>query len=424
MPSCAPDAVEILPDLLIPMRDGVRLAATLYRPNGGGRHPCVINYLPYHKDGRGGLGHDPLHRFFAGRGYAALVIDFRGLGCSEGINNIPFDAQEGRDGHDAVEWAAVQSWCDGSVGAWGTSYGGITALKTAAERPPHLKAIVPIHATTDNFLDFLLLGGCRNGFWPNGDWGPRMIGYNLTPPLGADPQGRLESLWTERLKHARPWCLDWYDAANETARWAGRAIPVEQVTAATLAVCGWKDFYVDGTLDYFQRITAPKKLIMGPWKHVFPNLSVADPVNLLDIMVRWWDRWLRREDNGAEAGPPIALFVQGTGVWRHEDAWPPGRNEPRELYLLPGRVLGDRRPDQPGASETYQYDPTVGLDSIGFDPWTSVIANPGDHNSDDARSLCFTTEPLTEDWELTGEARLLLTVRARPRSRRWQSSRG
>ena len=123
----------------------------------------------------------------------------------------PFDAQEGRDGHDAGRVGRCQPWCDGNVGMWGTSYGGITSLKTAAERPPHLKAIVPIHATTDNYLDFLLLGGCRNGFWPNGDWGPRMIGYNLTPPLGADPDGRLARLWTERLEHSRPWCLDWYD---------------------------------------------------------------------------------------------------------------------------------------------------------------------------------------------------------------------
>jgi putative CocE/NonD family hydrolase len=412
MPSSTSHPVDTIPDLLIPMRDGVSLAATLYRPSGGGRRPCLVNYNPYHKDGRVGLWYEPLHRFFAGRGYAALVIDFRGLGCSEGINNVPFDAQEGRDGHDAVEWAAAQPWCDGNVGMWGSSYGGITALKTAAQRPPHLRAIVPVHATTDNFLDFLLVGGCRNGFWPNGDWGPRMVGCNLTPPLSADPDGRLARLWAERLEQSRPWCLDWYDPADETARWAARAIPVERVTAATLAVCGWKDFYVQGTLDYFQRLVAPKKLLMGPWKHVFPNLSVVEPVNLLEMMVCWWERWLHGESNGAETGPPITLFVQGSGVWRHEDAWPPQRNEPRELFLLPGRLLGDRPPVQAGAGETYPYDPTVGLDSIGFDPWTAAVIDPGDHNGDDTRSLCFTSEPLPEDWELTGQGQAVLNVRA------------
>lgn len=112
--------VEVVHDLLIPMRDGVRLAANLYRPAAAGPVPCLVNYLPYHKDGRGGLWYDGVHRHFARRGYATLVVDFRGLGCSEGVNNAPFDSQEGRDGHDAVEWAAAQPWCDGGVGMWGT----------------------------------------------------------------------------------------------------------------------------------------------------------------------------------------------------------------------------------------------------------------------------------------------------------------
>ncbi|MCC6419831.1 MAG: acetylxylan esterase, partial [Gemmataceae bacterium] len=86
--------VEVVHDLFVPLRDGVRLAANLYRPAGMSRVPCLVNYLPYHKDGRGGLWYDGVHRFFARHGYATLVVDFRGLGCSEGINNVPFDAQE------------------------------------------------------------------------------------------------------------------------------------------------------------------------------------------------------------------------------------------------------------------------------------------------------------------------------------------
>jgi len=124
-------SVNVASDVLVPMRDAVRLAATLFRPATGTRWPCLVNYMPYHKDGRGGLWYESIHRHFAERGFATLVIDFRGLGCSEGVNNVPFDAQEGLDGHDAVEWAAAQPWCDGNVGMWGTSYGGITAL-----RPP------------------------------------------------------------------------------------------------------------------------------------------------------------------------------------------------------------------------------------------------------------------------------------------------
>lgn len=410
--SSAETEIDIITDVRIPMRDGVRLAASLYRPARGGRWPCLVNYIPYHKDGRGGLWYEAIHRHFAEHGYATLVIDFRGLGCSEGVNNIPFDTQEGRDGHDAVEWASSQTWCDGNIGMWGTSYGGITALKTAAERPPHLRAIVPIHATTDNYLDFLLLGGCRNGFWPNGDWGPRMIGYNLTPPLGPDPDGRLMKLWTERLERSQPWCLEWYDTDNEAERWAERAIPVEKINAATLAVCGWKDFYVQGTLDYFQRLTCAKKLLMGPWKHVFPNQSLVEPVNLLEMMRCWWGRWLRGEKNGADAGPPITLFIQGSGVWRHEERWPPERNEAQQLYLSPAGALATALASGQQGEQHYRYDPTVGLDSISIDPWTSAVVEPGDNRSDDMRSLCFTTASLADSWELTGQGCVKLRLRA------------
>ncbi|HMC64954.1 MAG TPA: CocE/NonD family hydrolase, partial [Gemmataceae bacterium] len=127
---------------------------------------------------------------------------------------------------------------------------------------------------------------------------------------------------------------------------------------------------------------------------------------------RWWDRWLRGEKNEIEAGPPITIFVQGAGVWRHEEEWPPRRNESRPLYLAAGQALVEQQPAEPSAATTYAYDPTAGLDSISFDPWTTVVKECGIHNGDDVRSLCFTTPPLSDDWDLTGEARVELPVRA------------
>src|SRR5258708_6297975 len=91
-----------------------------------------------------------------------------------------------------------------------------------------------------------------------------------------------------------------------TATSACGAVP----TAATLAVCGWFCFYPQGTLDYFARLGGPKKLLIGPWKHILPALSLVEPVGLLELMVRWWDRWLKGQDNGADRGPALTLFVQ------------------------------------------------------------------------------------------------------------------
>lgn len=396
--------------VLIPMRDGVKLAGNLYRPAGAGKLPCLVQYLPYHKDGRGGLMYGPVHQQFAERGYATLNVDFRGLGCSEGVNNVPFDAQEGPDGHDIVEWAAAQPWCDGNVGMWGTSYGGITSLKAAAQRPAHLKAIVPINATYDNFVDFLLLGGCRAGFWPNGDWGSRMVSYNLTPPLGDDPDGRLARLWAERLERHQPWLVEWYKRHGEQARWAERAIAIENITAPSFVVCGWKDFYSQGTIDYYHRLRASKKLLMGPWKHVFPNTALERPLNLFEMMVAWWDRWLKGTANGSDAGPPITIFVGGSDVWRHEQQWPPARNEEGTLHLVSNHELSATPPTEKGVHHDYTYDPTVGLDSIAFDPWTGAVLDTGTHNADDVRSLTYTTPPLPDDWDMTGRARLAIAV--------------
>ena len=173
MPAPNPDLIPVVVDrnYLIPMPDGVELAADCYRPAEPDRWPAILTFIPYHKDGRGGrLDVEAVNRYFAGRGYAALTIDLRGLGSSGGVNRFPFDPQEARDGYEVVEWIARQTWCDGNVGMWGVSYGGVTALSVAATRPPHLKAIVPIHASADLYHDVVaprvpgwLLAGGRLG---------------------------------------------------------------------------------------------------------------------------------------------------------------------------------------------------------------------------------------------------------------------
>ena len=321
----APEAsVVVERNLLIPLPDGAHLAADLYRPIGEGPWPAIVDYIPYHKDGRGGrLDVEAVNRYFAARGYAALTVDIRGLGSSGGVNPFPFDTQEARDGHVAVEWVAAQPWCDGNVGMWGVSYGGITALAVAATRPPHLRAIVPIHAGADLYHDVIAPGGCRGGFWLQADWGPRMVAFNLVPPLWQDPDGRWERVWAAHLEANGPWLFSWWDHPDFDDFWASRVIPVERIEAATFNIGGWRDLYAEATVRDHARIRAPKRLLMGPWKHAFPDVALEAPAPGLHEMERWWKRWLRGKDNGVPSEPTVTLYVQGHDAgWQQGAAWP------------------------------------------------------------------------------------------------------
>ena len=398
---------------LVPMRDGVDLAVDILRPGGALRLPAILNFGPYHKDGRGGrLSVEGVHRHFAALGYACITADLRGLGNSGGSSPGAFAAGEAQDGHDLVEWIARQPWCDGNVGMWGVSYPGITALATAATRPPHLKAIVPIHATSDLHRGVVSLGGTNSGFWMRADWGPRMLAYNLMPPQWQDAQGRWARVWAEHLEGNTPWLEAFSSYPGFDAFWQTRVAAVENIACPTFAICGWRDLYADCTPRDFAAITAPKKLLMGAWKHEFPDTAKEAPAAGLWDMQRWFERWLKGVRNGIEDEAPVSLYVQGgTGVWRSEPAWPPPQLRPLELFLWSDGTLGATA-DGGDVSSDYRYDPTVGLHSLAWDPWTTAL-DPGfarDHAADDARSLCFTGPVLREALEMGGVCEAVLDL--------------
>jgi len=406
-------------NVLVPMRDGVALAVDIVRPGGGHRGPAILNFNPYHKDGRGGRSSvESVHRHFAARGYAAVTADLRGLGNSGGTSPGLFAPGEGQDGHDLVEWIAAQDWCDGNVGMWGVSYPGITALSTAATNPPHLKAIVPIHATSDLHRGVVSLGGTGSGFWMRADWGPRMVAYNLMPPLLQDPQGRWARTWAAHLEGNPPWLAAFVHHPGFDDFWQSRVADMGRIACPSFNICGWRDLYTDCTPLDFTAINAPKKLLMGPWKHEFPDTGREAPAAGLWDMERWFDRWLMGRQNGIEAEAPVSLYIQGReGAWRAEQSWPPARVALQDMFLAPDGSLAANADGQGGASE-HVYDPTIGMQSLAWDPWTTAIDPflPHDQSGDDARSLCFTGAALREPLELIGapEATLDLAASALP----------
>lgn len=140
-------------NLLVELSDGAALAADLRAPAAPGPHPTLVSYYPYRKDDVIGAAYEHANTFFAERGFATLLADFRGLGGSSGVAADAMDASEAADLRELLEWTAAQPWCDGHIGMWGISYGGITALRAAAAGVPHLQAIAPVFASTDVYHD-------------------------------------------------------------------------------------------------------------------------------------------------------------------------------------------------------------------------------------------------------------------------------
>lgn len=402
--------VQVQRNLLIPLSDGSSLAADLYLPSTPGRYPALVSYYPYHKDDLIGAMFEYPRRYFAERGYACLLVDFRGLGNSDSIVWEAMDSREAADGAEMVEWAAQQPWCDGNVGMWGLSYGGITSFKTAAAQPPHLKAVVPMMGSLDIYHDFLYPGGCRNCLGALGAWGSFMIAMNLMPPMYQDPAGRWYQLWQERLeKVTAPYVFPWQDHPNYDDYWQSKAIAAERIQVPTFLIAGWRDIFPEVMVRAYERIAAPRKLLVGPWMHTLPNVSPFARVDYLDEMLRWWNYWLKHQQNGVMEEPPVTLFVQGSEVWKHEREWPIARGKEQTLFFSTDRTLAEK-PPRYEESIAYQTDPTVGVTAGLWDPAAIGLGLPLDQNPDEVRSLTYTSEPLPQALEITGSPQATLHV--------------
>jgi len=405
MPSSntAASGLKAARNIRIPMPDGVQLAANLLLPDTGGPFPAVFSFTPYHKDGtRSAAIRAAAHQHFASRGYATLDVDFRGVGCSEGTNPFPFDPQERADGHAVVEWIAVQPWCTGAVGLWGTSYGGCTSLSIASTRPQHLKAIVPIHGTFDNYDWYLRPHGCQGLMYNEVSWAPRLVATNLAPPLIQEDGDRWLEIWRERLEANMPWLLSWHGEPPDPDFWLRRRVPYERIAVPTFLISGWYDKYAGPSFMVYEALHGPKRILIGPWKHAFPDFSPVHPIGALREMDRWWDRWLKGLENGVDREPPVTVYVLGAGYWRYEADWPLARAERVAFRVGPDGRLSRGEDEQRAGSDTWVYDSRVGIESVALHGGIAGIPLPSDQSADDHRSLSYTTPPLASDLELGG----------------------
>ena len=236
---------RIQKNVRIPMRDGVRLAADLFRPDAEGAFPALVEYHPYRKDDMSVPRNGP-HLYFAERGYVSVRLDVRGTGASEGVNADEYPLQEQLDGYDAIEWIARQPWCDGNVGMFGSSYSGFTALQVALHRPPHLKAIVPIYATDDRYTDDChYVGGLLRMYYDIGFYATRMVAWNALPPAVDGLEEDWERIWQEHLEGQVPYMLTWLAHQADDPYWRPASIAgqYEKIACPVFLIGGWQDGY-------------------------------------------------------------------------------------------------------------------------------------------------------------------------------------
>lgn len=384
-------------DLAIPLADGAELRANLVLPDDSGQYPALVYYVPYHKDDFVGANFEHPLSYFAEHGYASLLVDARGTGSSTGRAWTPFDsASESLDGCETVEWAAAQPWCNGTVGMWGVSYGGFTALHTAARQPPHLKAIATVFGIQDPYRDFVAPGGIPNLL---GNWmrETHMVTMDLAPPAFHDTEGRWRQVWLDRISAYResgPRSFEWHAHPSYDAFWQRLSIPVESIEAATFVMGGWRDLFAPGMIRTYERLHCRKRLLMGPWTHVHPYLAPEQPIDWLDELRCWWDETLNGGLTGAR--DRATVYVGGRRTWVRGQEWP-GRTSIRELTLA-------------GTEVRYEVDPRTGVMAGLWDPLGSGVGAPQEQSHDDARSWTATGDTLTEPLRLSGRARVRLCL--------------
>ncbi|CAL9667848.1 hypothetical protein SUDANB1_07303 [Streptomyces sp. enrichment culture] len=405
----------------IPMSDGVRLSAHIWRPTSSDQEPvpAVLEYIPYRKRDLTAVRDSVHHPYLAGHGYACVRVDLRGTGDSEGVLRDEYLEREQADAEEVLAWLAEQHWCDGGTGMMGISWGAFAALQVAARRPPSLKAIAIASFTDDRHADDMhYMGGALLS--DNLAEAGTMFAYGTCPPDPAVVGDRWRGMWHERLENTEPWVLEWLRHQRRDDYWRHASVCEDyaSVRCPVLASSGWADGYSNAVTRLLGNLDVPRKGLIGPWSHKFPHLGEPGPaIGYLQELVRWWDHWLKGVDNGVMDGPMLLAWMQDSvppstsyeerpGRWVGEPDWPSPHIRP-ETHPLTRHTIGSAQeataaPAEGGAAMTVRSPLSVGQFAGKWASYNAPPDLPYDQREEDGGSLVFDSEPLTEPVEILG----------------------
>lgn len=424
--------LRFLFDLRIPMRDGVYLSTDIFLPPEEGSYPVILQRTPYDNTSQHSTAEAA---FFARLGYAFAIQDVRGRCDSEGEWD-PW-MNEHYDGYDTIEWIAKQSWCNGKVGMMGGSYLGFVQWMAARERPPHLTALAATVSLGRWGHEFPFMNGKANLMTLH--WLNMVGGHTNQKSLDADGSdlidweslfrhrplidmdialGRTNTVWREWMEHIaldddywRRIMLDGY---------------YDKIDLPVLHITGWFDDDQVGALNYYKGMMAesPAKdkqyLLIGPWDHGGtrrPQTKLGDLefseqalLDMREIHLRWFDRWLQGVENGAEDDPRVRIYTMGRETWQEAAEWPlPETVETPFYFHSAGKANscnGDggldllEPEDEPNDRYTYDpEDPTPGLENLVEQYYLPIDQQFCEPRSD---VLVYTSAPLEAELEVTG----------------------
>ena len=419
-----PREIREIEHTLIPLPDGTNLAARIWLPADAAQNPvpAILEYLPYRKR-TGTYERDALtHPYLAGHGYAAVRVDIRGSGESDGLLFDEYAQQELDDALEIIAWLAAQPWCSGAVGMMGISWGGFNALQVAALRPPALKAIITICSTDDRYSDDVhYMGGTllRAGF----GWASFLFGAMCHPPDPALVGDRWRTMWLQRLNNLPLFLETWVRHQRRDDYWKHGSVCEDYaaIQCPVFAVGGWTDGYTNAIPRLLRHLTVPRKGLIGPWAHAYPHFALPGPqIGFLREALRWWDRWLKDIDTGVmdepmlrawmtESVTPAPYHQELPGRWIAEASWPPPGMQVHRLALTDEGLRAD---DAPLTPRTVCSPQTVGTHGGSWCPFGRAADQAGDQQEDDARSLVFETAPLDARIEILGAPVVTLDIAA------------
>ncbi len=441
-------AVHMDKAVMVAMRDGVKLAVDIYRPEAEGKFPVILQRTPY------GRTNAAEATYYAKRGYVFVAQDVRGRFDSEGEFH-PF-VLEAWDGYDSVEWCAAQPWSTGDVGMIGGSYLGFVQWAAAREGSAHLKCMIPIVSPPDPFFNVPYMFG-ELFLSPDLWWAAAVKNKNsvsiVSPVKALQNMAAFKKLPLTEVDKAVlgehiPFFQEWLkhstnDAYYDQVNWGDKMASIGQIPV--LHVSGWFDGDGIGTkLNYAGMIKtghANQRLIYGPWGHALNTTSKIGhydfgPQALRDLdtlYLRWFDRWLKNVPNGIETEKPVEAFIMGRNEWRKFSAWPPTEASLQKWYFHSNGnanavSVGGSLSTTPGKTETadrYVYDPAAPYIPGGEKGMQKVAsAEPGEASTADEPDkrpdlLNYTSDTLKTELVVSGPISVHLSASTSARDTDW-----